>query len=179
VSAPIQPGSHKFGPDNATLRVRTARQGAAAKAGHDLVIEVTAWSATLEVGDDSAPTSLELDADAGSLRVREGTGGVQRLGDDDKADIEKTIDDEVLHRKPIEFRATAIEPAERGRATVTGDLKLAGAVHPVEFRLDVDTAGGIAATAVVKQSDWAIKPYSGLFGALKVKDEVEVEFSTG
>ena len=78
------------------------------------MIEVTAWSATLEVGEDSAPTSLELDADAGSLRVREGTGGIQKLGDDDKADIEKTIDDEVLLRKPIEFRSTAIEPAMTG-----------------------------------------------------------------
>jgi len=179
VSAPIQPGSHKFGPDNATLLVRTARQGAAAKAGHDLVIEVTQWSATLEVGEDSAPTGLELEADAGSLRVREGTGGVQRLGDDDKADIEKTIDDEVLHRKPIEFRSTAIEPAEGGRATIAGDLSLAGATHPIEFGLNVDAEGGIAETVVVKQSDWGIKPYSALFGALKVKDEVEVELKTG
>jgi len=27
---------------------------------------------------------------------------------------------------------------------------------------------------VVTQSTWGIKPYSALFGALKVKDEVEV-----
>jgi hypothetical protein len=27
----------------------------------------------------------------------------------------------------------------------------------------------------VKQTDWGMKPYSGLFGALKVVDEVEVE----
>jgi hypothetical protein len=27
---------------------------------------------------------------------------------------------------------------------------------------------------VLKQSDWGIKPYSTLFGALKVVDEVEV-----
>ena len=26
----------------------------------------------------------------------------------------------------------------------------------------------------MKQSDWGIKPYSGLFGTLKVSDEVEV-----
>ena len=35
MSAPIQPGSHKFGPDSATLLVRTSRQGAASKAGHE------------------------------------------------------------------------------------------------------------------------------------------------
>jgi hypothetical protein len=179
VSSPIQPGSHKFGPENATLRVRTGRQGAATKAGHDLVLEVTAWSATLEVGEDSAPIGLELDADSGSLRVREGTGGIQKLGDDDKAEIEKTIDDEVLGRKPIEFRSTAIEAADGGRLIVAGDLKLAGADRPVDFELEVGHEDGLAGRAVVKQSDWGIKPYSALFGALKVKDEVEIDFSTG
>ncbi|MCD6015713.1 MAG: YceI family protein [Geminicoccaceae bacterium] len=160
------------------LRVKTERQGAAAKVGHDLVIEVTAWSATLEVGEDSEPLRLELDADAGSLRVREGTGGVQALGDDDRADIERTIEHEVLMRKAIEFRSTAIEAADDGRLIVAGDLQMAGGNHSVKFELTLAPDGGIAGAAVVKQSDWGIKPYSALFGALKVKDEVEIEFST-
>ena len=74
----IQPGTHTFGPENGTLSVRTGRTGAAAKAGHDLLIDVTAWQATLEVGEDPAQTSIVLDADATSLRVREGTGGCRR-----------------------------------------------------------------------------------------------------
>ena len=32
----------------------------------------------------------------------------------------------------------------------------------------------LSATAVVTQSNWGMKPYSTLFGALKVVDEVEV-----
>ena len=35
-----------IGPDNATLHVKTYREGVAALAGHDLVIEVTSWNAT-------------------------------------------------------------------------------------------------------------------------------------
>ena len=38
----------RLGPENGTLTVRTGRGGAAAKAGHDLVIEVERWSATLD-----------------------------------------------------------------------------------------------------------------------------------
>ena len=81
------------GPHNATLTVETKRKGAAAKAGHDLVIEVTSWEAELDVAKDPAVT---LRADGGSLRVREGSGGVTTLGDEEKAGIEQTIDDEVL-----------------------------------------------------------------------------------
>jgi hypothetical protein len=34
----------------------------------------------------------------------------------------------------------------------------------------------VTATARIKQSEWGIKPYSALFGALKVADDVEVTF---
>ena len=50
----IEAGTYKLGPRNATLRVKTGRSGAAAKAGHNLEIEVGSWEATLEVGDSSS-----------------------------------------------------------------------------------------------------------------------------
>ena len=116
-----------FGPENATLTVRTKRTGAASKAGHDLLIEVTSWSATL---DPDADPALTLTADSSSLRVLEGTGGIQALGDDDKAGIEQTIEEEVLMGTPIEFRSTAVE----GRR-LEGELELAGQRHPISFEL--------------------------------------------
>jgi hypothetical protein len=72
----LKAGTYQLGPGDGTLSIRTGRTGAAAKAGHDLVIEVTAWEATLSVGDSPADTSVELAADATSLHVREGTGGM-------------------------------------------------------------------------------------------------------
>src|SRR4051794_32147388 len=130
----IQAGTHKLGPANATLSVRTGRTGAAAKAGHNLLIEVTAWEATLEVGEDPAQTSIALAADATSLRVREGTGGMQSLGDDDKASIQQTIDDDVLKRTDIAFRSTAVR-ADGDRLGVQGELTLAGTTAPIAFEL--------------------------------------------
>src|SRR3954452_13264718 len=73
-----------FGPQNATLTVHTKRAGAAAKAGHDLTILVERWSATLADGE------LTLEADPGSLRVLEGSGGITSLGEDEKAAIKQT-----------------------------------------------------------------------------------------
>jgi polyisoprenoid-binding protein YceI len=171
----IHAGTYRFGADNATLAVHTRRGGAAAKAGHDLVIHVTAWEASLVVAEDAAETTIELTADAGSLRVREGKGGMQALGDDDIANIHQTIDDEVLRRQEITFRSNRVDPDPDGKTLrAEGDLTLAGQTRPIDFELEIGDDGSLGATAVVKQSDWGMKPYSALFGALKVLDEVEV-----
>jgi hypothetical protein len=58
-------GIHRFGPDNASLQVKTYREGVAAKAGHDLIIDVTRWDATVEVAD--VGWTVELNADPRSL----------------------------------------------------------------------------------------------------------------
>jgi len=165
----IQAGTYKLGPDNASLHVETGRNGAAAKAGHDLTIDVQSWEATLEIGDDS---SLALSADPTSLHVRDGKGGMQALKDDDKEDILKTIDKDVLKKKSITFQSTSVEPAGDG-LKVTGDLEMGGKTKPVSFDLS-ESDGTVTGSVAVKQSDWSIKPYSALFGALKVNDEVKV-----
>lgn len=165
----IQAGTYKLGPDNATLQVETGRNGAAAKAGHDLIIDVGSWEATLEVGDSS---SLSLNADPTSLKVREGKGGMQALKDDDKDDIHKTIDKDVLKKKSISFQSTSVEEAGDG-LKVSGDLEMGGKSNAVSFDLS-ESGGTLTGSAPIKQTDWGIKPYSALFGALKVNDEVKV-----
>lgn len=161
--------TYTLGPDDGTLSVRTGRTGTVAKAGHDLLIEVRAWSATLDL---EAPR-LTLDADAASLHVVEGTGGIKALDDDDRANIRQTIDDDILKRNDIQFRSTDVQRTDGGLA-VRGDLTLVGATRPIAFELAL-TEGRVRGTAVVKQTEWSIKPYSALFGTLKVADDVRVE----
>jgi polyisoprenoid-binding protein YceI len=170
----IKSGAHELGPENATLQVKTERRGGAAMAGHDLLIDVTSWEGTLKVGEDPDRSSLDLSADAGSLQVREGSGGVQALGEDDKVEIKQTIEDEVLGTEAIEFHSTEVEPLDGGRLRVNGELTMNGNTHPLDFVLEVSPEGQVSGHATVTQSDWGIEPYSGLFGTLKVRDEVEV-----
>jgi polyisoprenoid-binding protein YceI len=172
---PIGPGAYSLGPDNAKLLIHTGRRGGASKAGHDLLIEVTSWSATIEAGDDPEGTRVSLTADSSSLRVLDGKGGLMPLGDDDKDNIRQTIDDEVLRRTAIEFRSTAARGAGDDGLAVDGELELFGKSAPVSFTLRSGGDGRLTGSAVVRQSDWGIKPYSALFGALKVADEVRVE----
>jgi polyisoprenoid-binding protein YceI len=169
---PIGPGTYTFGPDNATLTVHTKKGGAAAKAGHDLEMVVTRWTASLELGDSS---SASLTADAQSFRVVAGTGGVQPLGADEQAAIPQTIDQEVLKGTAIEFHSSRVEVDRGGHSVaVEGELELFGQRHPVSFSLNVGFDGRLAGTAQVKQSGWGIEPYTALFGTLKVADDVEV-----
>ncbi len=155
----------RYGPDNATLTVQTRRGGAAAKAGHDLLLLVTRWEGELEAG-----VSASLTADSTSLRVQKGEGGMMPLGDGDKDNIHQTIDDEVLKRGDIAFRSTSVDGEH-----VQGELTIGGRTRPVAFDLALEP---LAATITVSQSDFGMKPYSALFGALKVHDDVVVSLQS-
>lgn len=170
----IEPGTYAVGPDDGTLTVRTARRGAIAKAGHDLLIEVGRWGATVELAAHPAQSVLELTADSNSLKVLEGTGGIQSLSDKDTAGIEQTIEQEVLKGTAITFRSTSVQATGEGRFSVNGDLELAGGNNPVAFDLEIGDDGHLTGSAVVRQSAWGMKPYTAMFGALKVADEVQV-----
>jgi hypothetical protein len=148
----------EVGPADATLTVKTYREGVAAKVGHDLIMVVGRWSA--KIGDDG---TIELSADPRSLEIREGLRGAKPLSDRDRREILKNIDQKVLGSSPIEFRGSA----EGDR--VTGELTMAGATRPLTAERAPD--GG---RATLVQSQWGIKPYRGLMGALKVRDDVEV-----
>ena len=174
----IPPGSYQLGPEEGRLTVHTQRSGAAAMAGHNLVIDVTSWKAVLTAGEAAADLRVELDVDGGSLRVREGTGGMQTLEPQHKQEIEQTIDDEVLKRDAISFRSTGATPAQDGEGvTVEGDLTLRGTSRPISFDVAAEEDGTVSASTVIRQTDYGIKPYSTLFGALRVVDEVEVRIA--
>jgi hypothetical protein len=167
----LEPGTHTLGPADGTLTVLTGRGGAAAKAGHDLTIEVARWSAKIEAGET---ISMALMADPRSLRVVGGSGGISPLGDEEKAGIAQTIDEEVLKGLPIRFRSTRVD-ASGSRLDVQGELELLRFRAPIEFALNVGADGRVTGSAMVKQTDWRMKPFSALFGTLKVADVVEVQ----
>ncbi len=99
---------------------------------------------------------------------------MQSLDADDRAGISQTIDEEVLKGSAIVFRSREVALADNGGLFVTGDLELSGVTHPIAFDLQVSDDGQVSGSAVVKQTEWGMKPYTALFGTLKVADEVHV-----
>lgn len=172
---PISAGTHQLGPDSGTLQVKTYREGMASKVGHDLTLDVTKWDATVTIDQGGSLSSLELNADPRSLTVRDGSGGAKALSDKDRTEIPKNIDDKVLGGQPISFRSTEAQLAEEGGTlSASGELTMAGDTHPVSAQLSVAPDGHVTGTIPLTQSDWGIKPYKAMMGALKVKDQVEV-----
>src|SRR5215470_14205701 len=155
----IADGSYALGPEFGQLLIRTSRTGLGARAGHDLTIEVTRWQADLTV--DSAElgrSSVAVEADG--------------------AEIKKTIREKILHtgeHGSITFRSTRVAGTPES-FSIEGDLTITGRTQPVVVhgRLSGDRVQGSAA---IVQSHWDIKPYTAFLGALKLADEVTVEFS--
>lgn len=169
----ITPGTHTVGPNGSTLNVNTYRDGVAAKIGHDLVIEVTKWEATVDVGPDGALGTVTLSADPSSLEVRSGQGGAKPLNDKDRAEIKKSISDKVLGSDPITFQSSNASSDGSGMH-VEGELAIAGKSRPAAFDLTAGADGAVAGTIKLTQSDFGIKPYKAMMGALKVSDDIEI-----
>jgi hypothetical protein len=188
-------GTYRLGPDAGRVVVKTTRAGLAARVGHDLTLDVTRWSADITVpgapggapggvpgetaaGEDLSTATVTAELDLGSLAVREGTGGARPLTDSDRRDIESTM------RKILGgsggsatavFRSTRVIPSAAGGA-IEGTLTLNGRTQPVRLQLTAPAPGRYRGSVTIVQSAFGIRPYTGFFGALKLRDEVTAEF---
>jgi YceI-like domain len=186
-------GNFRLGPDTGRVVIKTGRAGLAAKAGHDLTIEVTRWSAQVEVpaesdgGQSAATVSAELDL--GSLEVREGTGGAVPLTDRDRREIKKQMG-KILGSGTATFASSRIIPSgsllapggttppnpPAAGGAIEGMVTLNGKTQPARLQLTDSGSGRYRGSVTLAQTGFGIKPYTGFFGALKLKDEVVVEF---
>jgi polyisoprenoid-binding protein YceI len=167
----LRAGTHTIGPQNGSLLIKTGREGAAARAGHDLVLEATNWDGTVQVGDTAA---VQLNVDPASIEIRSGTGGAKALSDKDRGDIKKNMRDKVLGAAPIRFQSTNVSVAD-GSMHVSGDVSIAGANQPVSMPLAIAPDGTVSGSITLSQSAFGIKQFKALMGALKVADGVEVQ----
>jgi polyisoprenoid-binding protein YceI len=168
-------GAFLLGPDSGRVLVRTGRAGLAARAGHDLTIEITRWSARVTVPDDGAAgAEITAELDLGSLAVREGSGGAKPLTDKDRRDIAVTAR-KILGAGPARFTSARVVPADSSGGAIEGTLTLNGRSRPVRLEVTSPAPGRYRGGATIKQTDFGITPYTGFFGALKLRDEVGVE----
>ena len=129
-------------------------------------------------GDDAGGVTaakITADLDLGSLEVREGTGGAKPLNDNDRRDIKKTISG-ILGDGSASFTSAKVARFGASGGAVEGTLTFNGQTQPVRLQVNAPGEGRYRGSVTVTQSAFGIKPYSGFLGALKLRDEVAVEF---
>ena len=175
-------GRYPIGPDTGSVHLTTSREGVAAKVGHDLLIAMQRWSGHITLrGSRPAGATVRVEVDMDSFDIVSGSGGIAPLGADDRADITRTalrLLDAATYPRAT-FDSTRVVAADGGgtveSGTVEGDLTVCGTTLPLVLEVVQTGPSAWRGTAAVLQSDYGIKPYRALFGALKLADAVGIE----
>ncbi|MDA1360925.1 YceI family protein [Glycomyces luteolus] len=178
----IDGGTYVFGSDHGRLSLHTGRTGLGRRAGHDLTIEASSWQGRASVDTtEPASSSVAMAVEVNSLKVVEGTGGLKPLTAGDRAEIVRALrGDQLLHTAKypdIRFVSTHISGSPDAFA-LHGDLSIVGRTRPITVDCTMIGARRVQGSAIVALSRWGIGPYSVFIGALKLADEVGVEFET-
>ena len=166
-----------LGPQSGTLTLHTGVEGKAAKMGHNLTIAIDDWSAQASF-DGDIPTAVRLRAGLASLHVVQGEGGLKPVSDKDA----QSIRDNALgtlkatSHPDVTFASTAVRAVPGGYA-LEGELSIAGTTRATTVEVSVADDGDhwtVTGGAPVVQSEYGVKPYSTMMGALRVRDRVDV-----
>jgi polyisoprenoid-binding protein YceI len=160
--------------------------------GHDhaIVGKLASGSMTLGAAEKAGELVFDLtsfEADAPEVRQYVKLEGT--MSDKDRRSVTRTmLGSQVLDTQQYPKATctlTTVKPLDdqaaggTGRYRVEGRLSLHGEEQPVRFEARAErakTEGALRLTGhfTLRQTDYKIKPYSALFGTLKVKDELTV-----
>ena len=177
---PVADSDWSLDASDGELLVRTGITGRAAKMGHRLTITMNSWHATVRWADGQ-PVAAELTVDVDGLQVSNGDGGLMALSGPEKALARshalKSLDAGRFRR--ITFQANDIEQTDEG-CRLRGTLDIRGISRSRAVDLHVEKLGEtwrMSCEADVRQTEFGVKPYSMLMGAMKVVDTVTVAFT--
>lgn len=166
-------------PTAGELLLRTGVTGRAAKMGHRLTMAMQSWRGSVEWSGDS-PSHAEMIIDVDSLEVLSGEGGVTPLGGTEKgvarSNALKSLDAKKFPQ--IRFAADDIARTADGyRMTGTVEIHGTSRAQVVDLKVD-DTGDELALSTQVRllQTDFGVKLISLFMGAMKVSDEVVIDF---
>lgn len=150
------------------------KEGLLSAVGHNVRLEVTSFS--VKVHDGEVVATFDADSLRAVCAVKDGRDDPDALSAKDRDTIAGYVRKDILEssRFPeIIFRAGLVD-ADEDEAEVEGSLELHGVTRDVEFtarRLDDHWVARLQ----LRQSDFGIRPFKALMGALKIKSEIDVE----
>jgi polyisoprenoid-binding protein YceI len=155
-----------------TITIHVGKAGLLSAAGHDHTILAPISSGVLR---ESAAPRVEFTVETAKMTVK----ADPKVDAKTQADIQKDMEEMTLETRKfpqITFRSSRVDKVAEGQWKVEGDLSLHGVTKTVV--LTVKRAGDSYTThTVLKQTTFGIKPVSVGGGMIKVKDEVEIDFT--
>ncbi|MBV9182749.1 MAG: YceI family protein [Acidobacteria bacterium] len=156
--------------ERSILTVRVYRAGLFSAFGHDHEIRAPIKAGTF----DETSGSVELTIDAHALRVVD-----PETSEKDRSEIQSTmLGPKVLDSDrygEIRFLAKQVERRPQGKWTLRGELTLHGETRAVEVNGEGEK-GHYHGSAELRQKDFGMTPVTVAGGAVKVKNEVRIEF---
>jgi hypothetical protein len=164
---------NRFDQTSATCQIFTYKDGFLSALAHDLRINVTSF--VIELGDNDS--SINARFDAGALRADSAMAdGVERRDLLSAASL-KEVDDNILkdvldasHHRYITFCSSSVTK-EDSSYLIRGTLTLRGKETEIIFAARNEDDCYVAETRL-NLPDFGIKPFSALFGAIKIKPHV-------
>jgi YceI-like domain len=169
--AHVWAASREIDREQSTVTVRVSKAGMFRAFGDDHEVRAPLTSGSI---DDGPQPIVRIVFNAAQLRVVD-----PRLSPEDRQQVQsRMLGPDVLDvaRFPeIRFESTDARRIDSDRLSVNGALTLHGQTHAVVATVarDRDRYRG---TATIKQTEFGIKPVTVAGGAVKVKDEVTIEF---
>jgi len=167
----VRAQEQKIDVQKSNLTVHVYKTGLFSAFAHDHDIFAPIARGTAEI---SGHASVNLEVDARTLRVMD-----PGISDKDRAEIQtnmlgaEVLDSERFHE--IIFQSTSAEPNGAEHWIVHGNLTVHGQTQPVTVEASRQ-AGHFTGQVTIKQTSFGIKPIRIAGGAVKVKDDVVIEF---
>jgi len=158
--------------ERSALHIHVGKAGWFSAAGHEHWV-----SAPIEHGsiDDEEPPHIAFTIAAGKLTVEADAS----LSNVQQTEIQRTMQEKVLESgkyPEISFRSSSIEKTGDESWTVRGELSLHGQTHPVSTAVRKQQ-GRFVGQCRIKQTDFGIQPVRVAGGTVKVKNELEINFT--
>ncbi len=162
----LSASEHAIDTARSKITIHVGKAGLFSAAGHEH--EVSAPIAEGAI-DDSDPGRVWFRVTASTMTV---------LPEADQAAVQGTMQAKVLESDKypeIKFESTSIRKVGDGVWLVTGKLTLHGATNSITTEVHYTNAAYIG-EARIKQTQFGIEPYRAAGGAVKVKDELKIDF---
>jgi polyisoprenoid-binding protein YceI len=153
-----------------TVTIKVYKSGLFSGFAHDHTIQAPIASGTI----DSAAKSVEVAFNSSEIKVLDpGSSDSERQDIDSTMKSDKVLD--VAKFPSITFSSTAVSGSP-DHAQVTGTLKLHGVSRSVAVPVAAHD-GKYTGSVTLKQTDFGITPVKIAGGAVRVKDEIVIDFT--